>query len=111
MSEIENPTVVKYENVQKESTEPGTYDDQQGAGLYELVKGQSESICVIETKGQGQHDNREVMTQDGVTHDNNQLDENGPSDRNDLKTVNAYEGLQHTRDDHPYADIEANKRV
>ena len=108
MSEIENPKVVKYENVRKESTAPGTYDNQQGAGLYEPVKGQSESICVIETKGQGQHDNREVTTQDGVTYDNNQPTENGPCKKNDQKIVNVYEGLQNTTDEHPYADIEVN---
>ena len=89
--EIENSTVIKYENIQSRSTNPGSHCDHQGAtGLYEPVNGQPETpICVIETKGQGQYDN--------IKHYEN-------FDKNDKKNV--YEDLQMTVDEHPYADME-----
>ena len=77
------------------------------------------SICVIGTKGQGHYENRvgienqdgsvpkkrEVMTltQGGATYDNIQNYENRAFIKSDQKNV--YEGLQITRDEHPYADL------
>ena len=88
ISEIENSTVIKYENVQNTSTQTGSQNDhQRPTGLYESVNGQPETpICVIETKGQGQYDNIQ------------------PYDKKDKKNV--YEDLQTTIVDHPYADME-----
>ena len=84
ISEIENSTVIKYENVQNTSTQPGSHNvHQRPTGLYEPVNGQPETpICVIETKGQGQYDN--------IKHYEN-------FDKNDKKNV--YEDLQMTVDE------------
>ena len=91
--EIENCTVIKYENIQNRATNPGSHNDHQRAtGLYEPVNGQPETpISVIGTKGQGQYDN--------IQHY-----ENSSSDKNEKKNV--YEDLHMTVDDHPYADME-----
>ena len=77
------------------------------------------SMCGTETEGQGHYENRGVnedqegyvpmnrevmtLTQGGATYDNIQNYENRAFNKNDQKNV--YEGLQITRDEHPYADI------
>ena len=76
-------------------------------------------ISVIGTEGQGHYENREdnedqegyvpmnreviTLTQGGATYDNIQDYENSPFNKNEKKNV--YEGLQITRNEHPYADI------
>ena len=76
-------------------------------------------ICVIEPESQGHYENRGVnedqdgyvpmnrevmtLTQGGATYDNIQDYENSPFNKNEKK--NDYEGLQITREEHPYADI------
>ena len=86
--ETENSTVIKYENIQSRSTNPGSHCDHQGAtGLYEPVDGQPETPISVT----GQYDN--------IKHY-----ENSAFDKNDKKNV--YEDLQMTTDDHPYADME-----
>ena len=77
------------------------------------------SSCDTETEGQGYYENRGVnedqegyvpmnrevmtLTQGGAMYDNIPDYENSPFNKNDKKNDN--EGLQITRDEHPYADI------
>ena len=109
------------ETVQEGLMEPETKVDHQGATvLNEPVNGQPEtSICVQGTEGQGHYENREIngdqegyvpmnrevmtLTQGGATYDNIQNYENRAFIKNDEK--NDYEGLQITRDEHPYPDL------
>ena len=93
ISEIENSTVVMYENVQNTCTKPDSHMEHQGAtGLYEPVNGQPETpICVMGTRVQGQYDNIQYY-------------ENRALDKTDKKNV--YDDLKITEDDHPYADME-----
>ena len=86
MSELENPTIVKYENVQRGSTEAGTGEEHLGATRFD----------------------EPAMTQDGATYDNSQHYDNGPFEPKDRNIVNVYEGVQINSDEHPYADMEIN---
>ena len=106
ISVIENEGQGHYENRENE--------DQDGY-LLPMDRKPEIAICGTETEGQGHYENqgvnkdqdgyvpmnREVMTltQGGATNDNIQ----SPFFKNDKK--NDYEGLQITRDEHPYADI------
>ena len=108
------------ENEEKEGYVPmkREVNDQDG---YVLPMNRKPEICmgVIEPESQGHYENRGVnkdqdgyepmnrevmtLTQSGATNDNIHNYENSPFYKNDKK--NDYEGLQITRDEHPYADI------